>query len=129
MKNNIKIVTALVWLINGLYCKILNLVPRHETIVSEILGSRFSTEITITIGVLEVIMCAWILSNTTPRLNGIVQISIILLMNIIEFIYIPNLLLWGKLNIIFSIVFTAIIYVNTFIMKETLKFKQHVIKT
>lgn len=129
MKNNIKIVTALVWLINGLYCKILNLVPRHETIVSEILGSRFSSEITITIGVLEVIMCAWILSNTTPRLNGIVQISIILLMNIIEFIYIPNLLLWGKFNIIFSIVFTAIIYVNTFIMKETLKFKQHVIKT
>lgn len=109
---------AIVWLINGLYCKVFNLVPRHELIVSEILGSRYAHEITIGIGVLEILMCFWIVSNIYPKLNAIIQISTILLMNIIEFISVPSLLLWGRFNILFALLFCAIIYINTFRIKQ-----------
>ncbi|MGC6429527.1 MAG: DoxX-like family protein [Jejuia sp.] len=118
MRNIIKIMIALVWLINGLYCKILNLVPRHEIIVSEILGSRYAHEITIGIGVLEILMCLWILSNIYPKLNAITQIFTILLMNIIEFISVPHLLLWGRFNILFAIFLCLVIYMNTFKIKQ-----------
>ncbi|WP_299107409.1 DoxX-like family protein [uncultured Tenacibaculum sp.] len=109
-----RILITIVWLINGLFCKILNLVPRHEAIVSRILGDNYSRELTVAIGVLEVIMVLWILSEFKSRLNAQTQISVILLMNIIEFIYAPDLLLWGKFNILFASLFVVIIYMNEF---------------
>ena len=33
---------SLVWLVNGLYCKVLNFVPRHQLIVARILGEDFA---------------------------------------------------------------------------------------
>jgi hypothetical protein len=52
-----------VWLINGLFCKVLNLVPRHEEIVGRVLGNLHSQILTIPIGVSEIIMAIWILSG------------------------------------------------------------------
>lgn len=115
MKNIINIYFAIVWFINGLFCKILNLVPRHELIVGEILSESYSREIIITIGVLEVVMAIWILSRYKVKVNAMLQITIILLMNIIEFIMVPDLLLWGMYNLLFSIIFCIIIYWNAFI--------------
>lgn len=40
---------AAVWLINGLLCKVLNFVPRHQQIVAEILGANYSRAIYILI--------------------------------------------------------------------------------
>jgi len=37
----LKYFIALIWLINGLFCKLLNFVPRHEEIVKRILGVFF----------------------------------------------------------------------------------------
>ena len=109
--------TALVWFINGLYCKVLNQVPRHHQIVSKICGSSFSKELTIIIGFSEIIMTFWILSNYKRKFNAITQITIVLLMNSIEFILAPELLLWGKLNFLFAFFFSAIIYLNEFHLK------------
>jgi hypothetical protein len=39
-------VIATVWLVNGLYCKILNGVPRHQEIVCRILGFQYSALLT-----------------------------------------------------------------------------------
>ncbi|WP_420459075.1 hypothetical protein [Neolewinella sp.] len=39
---------ALIWLTNGLYCKVLNLVPRHQEIVAAILGPAHARELTVT---------------------------------------------------------------------------------
>jgi hypothetical protein len=50
---------AAVWLINGLFCKVLNLVPRHQQIVAQILGVNHSRLLTILIGVAEIVMVAW----------------------------------------------------------------------
>ena len=118
MNKLISFLIMTVWLINGFFCKILNFVPRHEAIVSRILGSDYSREATIVIGILEILMVFWILSKFKSRLNAQVQISVIILMNIIEFIYTPDLLLWGKFNILFALLFVVIIYINEFMLNS-----------
>lgn len=45
----------LVWFINGLYCKILNAVPRHEAIVARILGEEYARPLTLLIGLAELL--------------------------------------------------------------------------
>src|SRR5687767_9228907 len=91
--------TAVVWIANGLFCKILNLVPRHEQIVARILGPENSSLLIILIGIGEILMAIWIISRIASRLNAITQITLVLTMNVLEFILAPDLLLWGKLNI------------------------------
>ena len=90
---------ALVWIVNGFFCKLLNMVPRHEEIVYRILSfdrpsSYFATML---IGILEIFMAIWIFSRIFSKLNAISQIVIIATMNVLEFILAPDLLLWGKL--------------------------------
>jgi hypothetical protein len=41
---------ALVWLVNGLLCKVLGLVPRHAAIVARILGPSHADLLTLLIG-------------------------------------------------------------------------------
>lgn len=36
------IVFSLVWFINGMVCKILNVVPRHQEIVASIMGDTYA---------------------------------------------------------------------------------------
>ncbi|XRE43914.1 hypothetical protein ACIVBQ_002118 [Tenacibaculum discolor] len=105
---------ASIWLINGLFCKVFNLVPRHQQIVGEIVSNDYSRELTLMIGVSEVIMVIWIISNYRSKLNAIIQIAIVSIMNIIEFMIASDLLLWGKLNIVFAALFVFIVYVNEF---------------
>src|SRR5215213_1313186 len=92
----LKIFIAAVWLINGLLCKVLNLVPRHRQIVANILDSPHAGTLTILIGLGETTMSLWILSGIWPKLNAITQIIVIIAMNILEFILVPDLLLWGR---------------------------------
>lgn len=91
-----------VWLVNGLFCKVLNVVPRHQQIVARILGEAHSTLLTKTIGGLEMLMAIWILSRLHQRLCIAVQILLVATMNVIEFLLAPDLLLFGKGNIIIA---------------------------
>lgn len=114
-----KILTYLiagVWFINGFFCKVLNLVPRHEQIVARILGSEYSQTLTIMIGLAETAMAVWILTGFKSKLNAIVQITVVATMNVIEFSVVPDLLLWGRLNIVFAFLFIGIVYFNEFIL-------------
>lgn len=111
---------AIVWIVNGLFCKVLNFVPRHEQIVAGILGDRYSGLLTVLIGLSEIGMAVWILTRIESRLNAIVQITIVAAMNILEFILVPELLYWGKMNSVFAFIFILIIYLNEFYLnKET----------
>jgi len=56
----LNIAIGLIWFVNGLICKILNLVPRHQEIVGSILGLSYAPLLTQLIGVAEVIMAIWI---------------------------------------------------------------------
>jgi uncharacterized membrane protein YphA (DoxX/SURF4 family) len=110
----LKILIALVWITNGLFCKLLDLVPRHQQIVGRILGGQHAALFTKFIGTAEVLMAVWVLSNIKPRFNAIVQMAIIAVMNTIEFIMAPDLLLWGRMNAFFAFLFIMFIYYNEF---------------
>jgi uncharacterized membrane protein YphA (DoxX/SURF4 family) len=115
LHKTLTIFIASVWLVNGLYCKVLNLVPRHEQIVERILGSSFFPNyFTKVIGILEILMAIWILSGFKKRWNALTQIMIVAIMNIMEFILVPDLLLWGRMNIVFAAAFILVVYSNEF---------------
>jgi uncharacterized membrane protein YphA (DoxX/SURF4 family) len=103
---------AAVWLANGLFCKVLNLVPRHEQIVAKILGADHSRSLTVLIGLSEIVMAAWIILGYQRKLNAIAQIIVVVVMNTLEFILVPELLLWGKLNSFFACIFVLVVYFN-----------------
>ena len=113
-------VIALVWLANGMYCKLLNRVPRHQLIVARILRTNYAVLITKMIGIAEVIMAVWVSSGIYPWLNALLQITIIGIMNVIEFIYAPDLLLWGKFNALFASLFMMFIFLNEFMFHPNL---------
>ena len=109
---------AAVWLINGLFCKILNFVPRHQQIVAHILGNSSARLFTILIGLSEIAMAIWIISRKWTKINAIIQILVIATMNMLEFLLVPDLLLWGKANAIFAFLFILIIYSKEFRLKK-----------
>ena len=109
---------ATVWLINGLFCKVLNLVPRHQEIVENILSVQNGRLFTMLIGVSEIVMAIWIVSKIFPRLNAIVQIGIVLTMNIIEQLLAGEYLMWGKLNFLFALLFCCLVAYNEFVVRK-----------
>lgn len=111
------ILISLVWLINGLYAKVLGFVPRHQEIVARILGNDISFVAVKVIGALEICMFIWIISRKFSRLAAVIQIIIVITMNVMEFILVPDLLLFGRMNIIIAFVFVCVVYLNEFIIK------------
>ena len=107
-----------IWIANGLFCKVLNLIPRHELIVARILKTGHSRLLTMMIGCSEILMAIWILSDLKPKLNAIIQILIIAIMNILEIILAPDLLLWGRANGIFAFILILVIYFNEFYLNK-----------
>ena len=106
---------ALVWLVNGLYCKVLNMVPRHRDIVARILGSEHADILTRVIGAAEILMAIWMLSKIKHRFCAITQAVIIAAMNTIEFIMAPDLLLFGRVNALVAVLFIAVILLNEYL--------------
>ena len=116
LHTTLTVLIALVWLINGLLCKLLNLVPRHQQIVARILGVAHAPVFTKTIGVLEIGVCGWVLSGIWPITCAWFQILVVGAMNIIECCLARDLLLFGKLNAVIALFFMFIIYFNTFML-------------
>jgi hypothetical protein len=104
----------MVWFINGLLAKVLNLVPRHQEIVERILQVSDGRTLTFFIGLSEIAMAVWIISGRYSRLNAMVQIGLILTMNILEYTLASDLLLWKKMNIVFALAFALFVYLNEF---------------
>ena len=88
------------------------------------MGHENSRLITLMIGLSEIAMSVWILSGIKPKANAIVQIGVVATMNIIELMVAPDLLLWGRLNILFASLFMLLIYFNEFVWNR--KIVQHV---
>lgn len=114
-------IIAFVWLVNGFFCKVLNLVPRHEQIVARILGRQYSKQFTIVIGIAEIVIAVFVLIKFTTKINAVVQMFIIATMNIIEFFVAPDLLLWGRANIIFAFMLIWLIYYNEFVLQKQIR--------
>ncbi len=110
--------SAAIWLVSGLFCKVLNLVPRQERIVARILGEQYADILTKGVGGAEVVMAVWIVSGIMPRVNALTQIVVVGTMNILEFILAPDLLLWGRFNALFAAMFMIIVYYNEFVLRR-----------
>lgn len=124
-KNKHRILTiliAVVWLANGLLCKVLNLTPRHEKIVQTIINTDGASAyyLTFLIGIAEIVMAIWVLTKSKSKLNAITQIIVVATMNILEFILVPDLLLWGRLNSVFALLFIGLVYYNEFVLNKNL---------
>ncbi len=111
---------ATVWIVNGLFCKVLNWVPRHELIVATILGNEHAHLLTVMIGTAELLMGIWVISKIKTQWNAIAQILIVATMNILEFFLVPDLLLWGKFNSLFALLFIIVVYYNEFTLNKQL---------
>lgn len=118
IQKTITYLISLVWITNGLLCKVLNLVPRHEQIVSRILGNDYSRLLTVLIGLSEIVMAIWVLGGFKKRFCAITQMVVIATMNALEFILAPDLLLWGKFNSLFAFLFILVIYSNEFLLNR-----------
>ncbi|MBS1603980.1 MAG: hypothetical protein JST42_15035 [Bacteroidetes bacterium] len=62
MTKTLNYLISAVWLINGLFCKVLNLVPRHGKIVARIIGGPHAEVLTRLIGFSE--------PAAPPRVSG-----------------------------------------------------------
>lgn len=105
---------AAVWFVNGLFCKVLDLVPRHRQIVGRILGESHASLITKLIGTAEIAMTVWILSGIEQRVNTVTQIVIVAAMNILEFFLAPDLLLFKRANAVVATLFILLIAYKEF---------------
>lgn len=114
----ITLLIAAVWIGFGLFCKVLDLVPRHEEIVARILGVAHAAPLTRGIGGLEVLMGAWVLSGFARRANAFAQIVLVAVMNVLELLLAQDLLLWGPLNGLVALGFIAVVYVNEWKLGE-----------
>lgn len=107
---------AAVWLTNGLLCKVLNLVPRHEAIVARILGPAHAGPLTRLIGLAEIGMAGWLLSGIRRRWCVLAQMILVMSMNSLEFALAPDLLLWGRFNAVFASLFVGLLYYYEFVL-------------
>lgn len=105
---------ALVWLANGLLCKVLGLVPRHAAIVARILGPAHAGALTRLIGLAEIGMAIWVLSGIRRRWCVLAQMGLVAVMNTLEYVLAPDLLLWGRANAVFAGLFVGLLYYYEF---------------
>lgn len=107
---------TLVWLVNGLLCKVLGLVPRHATIVARILGPAYAGPLTRLIGLAEIGMAIWMVSGLYRRWCVVAQMLLVAVMNALEAWLAPDLLLWGRTNALFASLFIALLYYYEFVL-------------
>lgn len=105
---------ALVWLANGLLCKVLGLVPRHAAIVARILGPAYAGPLTRLIGLAEIGMAVWVFSGLKRRWCVLTQMGLVAVMNTLEYFLAPDLLLWGRANALFAGLFIGLLYYYEF---------------
>jgi len=118
--SSLRVAIGLVWFVNGLFCKVLGWVPRHEEIVARILGDSHAAEITLAIGLGETALAVWIWVGLFPRSNAVLQMVLVATMNVLEFFIAPDLLLWGRMNALFAAMFIGVVFVQDFIVRPEL---------
>jgi uncharacterized membrane protein YphA (DoxX/SURF4 family) len=79
----IRLAIALVWLYQGLWCKVLGGVPRHETVIAAVpfIGSAAARSALIALGLLECGIGLWVLTGRWMRQAAIVQTVLLSAMN------------------------------------------------
>jgi len=79
----IRLAIALVWLYQGLWCKVLGGVPRHEAVIAAVpfIGPAAGHSALIALGLLECGIGLWVLSGRWMRQAATVQTVLVVAMN------------------------------------------------
>jgi uncharacterized membrane protein YphA (DoxX/SURF4 family)/uncharacterized protein YqjF (DUF2071 family) len=87
---------ASVWLVHGLYNKVLHGSPRHLAIVQSVpgLSGTAGEHVLLAVGVLEIGIAAWVLSGAFAHACAALQTVVLLSMNAVELSFARELLLW-----------------------------------
>jgi len=82
---------AAVWLYEGLWCKILGRVHSQVEVVMAVpsLGPRFGLRFLKLLGIVEVVMAAWVMTAIAPGICAITQTGLLIVLN-------ANGLLWAR---------------------------------
>lgn len=112
---------GLVWLVFGLFGKLLPAAPRHAEIVGRVLGDEHALLLTRCIGLGEVLFAFWIWSGIRSRWAAVLQMMLVAVMNILEFSMARNLLMWGSLNALFAVGFIALVGWHEFRLKARIQ--------
>jgi hypothetical protein len=85
-----------VWLVHGLYNKVLHGSPRQLAIVQSVPGLSGSPgeHVLVAIGVAEIAIAVWVVSGWFPQVCAAVQTVLLLSMNVVELTVAPQFLLW-----------------------------------
>ena len=102
--------TASVWLVFGLIFKVLGLVPRHREIVASVIGEEWATPVTVLVGLAEIGMAAWIMSELRPRWCAVAQTLAIGSMNFLELRSARELLLAPLPMVLANTVFLGLVW-------------------
>jgi len=81
-----------VWWVFGLYCKVLNRVPRHRQILERVMGIRWGWLIVL-VGIGEMLIGVWVQTGWERPACAVVQTVIILTMNLLEICFAGDLLI------------------------------------
>ena len=89
-------VVAGVWLVHGLYNKLLGGSLRHLAIVQAVPGlhGAAGARVLAAVGVCEVAIAVWVIAGVAPRLCAAAQSAALLSMNVVELTFARPLLLW-----------------------------------
>jgi hypothetical protein len=104
------VATAAVWLLFGMWFKVLGMVPRHRSIVAAVVGEAAAGPVTLFIGAAETAIALWILSGIRPRACAALQSIAIATMNALELSLARELLLAPILMVGANTVFLIIIW-------------------
>lgn len=79
----IRVAIALVWLYQGMWCKVLGRVPRHEAVVVTVLflSAAQAHAALLVLGVVECGLAGWVLSGKLARGAALVQTGLLVAMN------------------------------------------------
>jgi uncharacterized membrane protein YphA (DoxX/SURF4 family) len=83
-----RLVLALVWIYNGLWCKLLAQCPQHREIVESLPGAlgQAAGPLLLAIGAVETLLALWVASGWKPRLAAAAQTALLVPMNAVGLI-------------------------------------------
>jgi hypothetical protein len=105
---------AAVWLVHGLYNKLLGGSPRHLAIVQSVPGLHGETgrHVLVCVGCCEVLIAVWMLSRRAPKSCAAIQTAMLLSVNIAELTWARPLLLWPAGLLPLNLCFLALVWAN-----------------
>src|SRR5262249_21812315 len=90
----IRIAIALVWMYEGLWCKVLGHSPRHEAILNNVplLTPAEAHFVLFTLGLLECGVAVWVISGWRPTQGALLQTVLLVSMNAGGLMFAPLLI-------------------------------------